>query len=371
MNNNNIEVFYALIRSGLWGEKVSLAHYHNIDFNIIHQISTEQSVVGVVVAGLENVIDIKVPQDIVLVLAGEVMQIEQRNASMNVFIADLIDKMRNAGIYTILVKGQGLAQCYRNPLWRSCGDVDLLLSSDNYDKAKSFLIPLSTSHEPEREQTKHLGMVLNGWDVELHGTLRSALWRRFNTSIDNVQRDVFYGGKVRSWMNGNTQVFLPGVDEDVFFVFSHILQHFYNGGIGLRQVCDWCRLLWTYKDKIDIQLLGLRLKEAEIEKEWKAFGAFAVDHLGMPIAAMPLYEDSRKWHRRANKLCALILESGNFGHNKDFSYEKDLCGVKRKIYTFKRFSIDCAETFAIFPMNSLKIWMKLVTNGLRSAMRGE
>lgn len=98
----------------------------------------------------------------------------------------------------------------------------------------------------ENHKSMHLGMTIDSWDVELHGTLRSGLWKRLENVIDDAQRAVFYNGNVRSWMNGNTQIFLPRVDEDIIFVFSHILQHFFIGGIGLRQICDWCRLLWTY-----------------------------------------------------------------------------------------------------------------------------
>lgn len=69
---------------------------------------------------------------------GEVQVIEQRNKEMNAFVADLIEKLRKVDIYSLLVKGQGVAQCYEKPLWRSCGDVDLFLSDANYKKAKFF-----------------------------------------------------------------------------------------------------------------------------------------------------------------------------------------------------------------------------------------
>ena len=51
--------------------------------------------------------------------------------------------------------------------------------------------------------------------VELHGNLHAGISSRIDNGIDEAQRDVFYGGQVRSWLNDRTQVFLPGVDEDV------------------------------------------------------------------------------------------------------------------------------------------------------------
>ena len=67
---------------------------------------------------------------------GRTVQLEQRNQAMNYFIGVLVEKMREAGIYTVLVKGQGVGQCYERPLWRSCGDVDLFFDAENYERAK-------------------------------------------------------------------------------------------------------------------------------------------------------------------------------------------------------------------------------------------
>ena len=50
---------------------------------------------------------------------------------MNHFIGGSEGKMRNAGIYTLLVKGQGAAQNYERPLWRECGEVVFFLNYEN------------------------------------------------------------------------------------------------------------------------------------------------------------------------------------------------------------------------------------------------
>lgn len=54
--------------------------------------------------------------------------------------------------------------------------------------------------------------------------------------------------------------------------------------------------------------------------EWKAFGAFAIKYLGMPTEAMPLYSATSGYKRKANRICARILKSGNMGQNCDGSY---------------------------------------------------
>lgn len=310
--NSSIKMLWLLVRAGLWenydadNTPISVDTV-NVDWNKVYQHALEQSVIGLIAAGLEKVNSIKPPQDIMLKIVGSTIQIEQRNKGMNDFIAELIDKMRQEGIYALVVKGQGIGQCYERPLWRVSGDIDLLLSEDNYEKAKHFLLSKSTSNKVEGYYSKHLGMTIGGWYVEIHGSLRGGLSSKMDREIDATQRDVFYNGNVRSWMNNNTQVFLPGVNEDVFFIFTHFVKHFYKEGLGLKQLCDWCRLLWKFHRDLDINLLEKRLKRSKLMDEWLVFSAMAVEYLGMPIEAMPLFSIEKKWHIKANKIVSYII----------------------------------------------------------------
>ena len=369
--NNNQLVFFELVRAGLWGKDVRLSHYNSINYAELLSIAEEQSVVGLVTAGIEQVIDGKLPQAHVLQFVGSSLQIEQQNLAMNLFVAAIFDKLRKEDIYAILVKGQGIAQCYEKPMWRACGDVDLLLSGENYRKANVLLSSIASSVDEEKEYNQHIAMTIDGWTVELHGTLRCDLWRRIDRALDKVQEAVFYGGSVRSWQNGSTQVFLPGVNEDVFFVFSHILQHFYKEGIGLRQICDWSRLLWTYREKIDVKLLEKRIKKAGVMSEWKAFGALAIEFLGMPVEAMPFYSDDNKWKRKAVRVMDFVLETGNFGHNRDYSYRNKYPYIIYKTISFWKHLKDGAFFFSIFPLDSIKVTWRRMVVGVSVVLQGK
>ena len=366
--------FFSLVRVGLWENR---DEYHisrfmlqkSVDWDEVYRLAEEQSVVGSVLAGIEQS-NVKPPQELLLQWIGDVQILEQANKAMNKFVAELIEKMCKADIYTLLVKGQGVAQCYEKPLWRSCGDVDLLLSDSNYEKAKAYLAPFASSVETEYDYKKHQGMTIDQWIVELHGNMRCGLSIRMDKAIDDIQNDVFYGGNVRSWVNGRTQVFLPGVDTDVIFVFTHFVKHFYNGGLGLRQICDWCRFLWTYRDSLRLGLLESRLREMGLMSEWKAFGASAVDYLGMPKEAMPLYSSDKKWSRKADKICAFVMKVGNFGHNREHGYAK-YPYVIRKACSMGRRCGDLIRHARIFPLDSFRFFPKIMYDGLRSAARGE
>ena len=370
-----IDAFFVLIRAGVW-EKAGANL--NLDVNLdekvewekVYQLAEEQSVTGVVLAGIEHS-RVKPSQELLLQWIGEVQMLEQQNKEMNSFVADLIEKLRAADIYTLLVKGQGIAQCYERPLWRACGDVDLFLSDDNYQKAKRYLLPIAELLEPEGLYKKHFEMLIDPWVVELHGSMRSGLSSGLDKVIDETQNEVFYGGNVRSWLNGKTQVFLPAVNCDVIFVFTHFIKHFYCEGLGLRQICDWCRLLWTYRSKIDTELLEKRLRKMRLVSEWKAFGAFAVEYLGMPSEAMPLYSPEAKWKKKADKISAFILEVGNMGHNRDMSYFEKYPYLIRKVCSMGRRCGDLVRHARIFPMDSLRFFPRIMFNGLSSAVRGE
>lgn len=364
--DNNTKAFLELIKAGLWEKEVRLLPIGRFDFASIQQFAEEQSVVGLVTAGLDHVKDMTVPQEYSLLFTGQTLQLEQRNQAMNYFIGVLVEKMRGEGIDTVLVKGQGVAQCYVRPLWRACGDVDFFLSKDNYLKAKEFLMQLATSVEEEDMLRLHLGMTIDPWVVELHGTMHGNLSKGINVVLDKVYSSVFFQGNVRSWINDGIPVFLPAANDDVIIIFTHFINHFYVGGVGLRQICDWCRLLWKYKNEVDIDLLSQRLEEMGLISEWKAFASLAVDYLGMPTEGMPLYVNSKRQKKQSRKILNLIIEAGNFGHNIDESYRNKHPWLVEKSITFWRRLAQFIRKTTIFPLDSIRFFFTYVARRAKS-----
>lgn len=382
----NINTLFALVRIGLWGhtktseitERISL---EKVDWNEVLRLAQEQGVTGLVAQGVENLnvnLNFKVPQVVVLQFVGATLQMEQRNKAMNGFIAETVEGMRKEGIYTLLVKGQGIAQCYEKPLWRPSGDVDFFLNNDDYEKAKAFLAPLASNSKPERRYSKEIGFYINQFLVELHGTLRTGLSTRVDKVIDEVQREVFYGGSVRSitvhgegfMVKGSSrdvQVFMPGADEDVFLVFTHFIKHFYKeGGVTLRQLCDWCRLLWTYRDKVNASLLEKKLRKAGLMAEWRAFAVVAVDLLGMPAEIMPLFNINANVNLNSKVAQKTQIAQKRFGVNQNKKAEKIVAFIL-KGGEWRKWR-DTMTVARIFPWSTLRFapgillsvnWMKV------------
>ena len=63
-----------------------------MDWDEVYQLAEEQSVVGIVLAGIETS-KVKPPQELLLQWIGEVQILEQQNKAMNGFIAELIEKL--------------------------------------------------------------------------------------------------------------------------------------------------------------------------------------------------------------------------------------------------------------------------------------
>ena len=369
INKRNINAFLVLVRAGLW-EKVNENPNENLfkglGWGKVQKLAEEQSVVGLVAAGFEKLTAYSLPLTEKLTLLGKCQLIEQRNEAMNRFIADLMTMLQEAGINAVLVKGQGVARCYEKPLWRACGDVDLLLNRNNYEKGKAFLTPLASHVDPEDRNKLHQGMTISQWTVELHGALHVDFSKRIDAGVDEVQRDIIENNGVRNWNNGDVDIQLPNANIDALVIFTHFIEHFYVGGVGVRQVCDWCRLLWTYREEIDRTILEERLRKMGLMTEWKGFAAFTVEYLGMPVDAMPLYENTSSYRRKACRLCELILETGDLGHNKNEGYRGMCSKTTSNIITFFRRFGEFAHIAAIFPFNSPRFFVTYIIDRIKA-----
>ena len=359
--NKNIDTFLVLVKTGLWDmwESVS-GEGLSVGGSDVFRFAEEQSVIGLIAAGLNQLPASNLSLTEKLSLLGKCQLVEQRNEAMNQFIARMVGRMHEAGIKVLLVKGQGIAQCYEKPLWRSAGDVDLLLDGDNYNKAKVFLAPLSEETLSEDVVKRHSSIQLSGFTIELHGRMPFVLSRRADKVIDEVIADSLLGigGKqpsVRVWKNESVDIYLPNADNDVILVFTHYLHHFFIEGVGLKQICDWCRLLWTYRDEIDRGLLEERLGRMGLMSEWKAFASLAVNHLGMPEEAMPFYD--KRYRRRGEKVLSHVLKSGNLGHNNNQEYRSKLSKPMSDAITFFRRICDFTKFAFIFPIDSPKFFI--------------
>ena len=118
-------------------------------------------------------------------------------------------------------------------------------------------------------------------------------------------------------------------------------------------------------------MLERRIREMKMMTEWKAFAALAVDYLGLPSEAMPLYDASSQWKRKARRISAFILRVGNFGHNRDGSIYTKYPYLVYKAISLSRHIGDFFEHLFIFPLDSLRVFGRMITGGVQAVARGE
>ena len=81
--DKNQQAFLTLLKAGLWEKEARLLSSAGFDFTRVCKLAQEQSIVGLVAAGLERVVDLKVPQADAWALGAFALQLEHRNKAMN------------------------------------------------------------------------------------------------------------------------------------------------------------------------------------------------------------------------------------------------------------------------------------------------
>ena len=115
---------------------------------------------------------------------------------------------------------------------------------------------------------------------------------------------------------------------------------------------------------MDRWLLFDRVRAMGILTEWEVFAALAVDWLGMPMEAMPLYSSKRKWSRKAERVLSFMMETGNFGHNRDRSYYEKYPVFVYKAISLWRNTSDSLRHFMIFPKDAVRVWFLRLKEGI-------
>ena len=72
--------------------------------------------------------------------------------------------------------------------------------------------------------------------------------------------------------------------------------------------------------------------------------------------------------RKADRICRLVLDAGNFGHNRDNSYRSKYPKLVEKSITFFRRLGESVRLFAIFPGDAPKFFVTYVCRRVKAAL---
>lgn len=329
--------YLELLRSGLW-EKPSPC---GVDAQV-YSIAVGQSTTALVCRDSED----EQCQE-------EVMRVMWSHGKLNAVIAALTDILSSKGIDCVLLKGQGCAANYLNPLYRNCGDIDLYVGKEKYDDAVTAISAHGGSFS---ECERHLQLRYKGVVVEIHRNCMDTYGEIRKRTFLSLEKEGLYGNLPTLDLDGCT-VRVPEENFNAVYILYHMVHHLVYGGIGFRQLCDWTMFLHTHKDTVDRDRIYGILKRMHMLDTWQLFGYMAVNTLGLPEDEMPFYSAAPA--SRAQQVLELIFERGNFGRASEDDTQKKIAGrrtfIGRKSYAMALYVKDYYHKRALIP-DLMPVW---------------
>lgn len=287
-----------------------------IDWRQPYTFASRQALLGFCFDGIERLTkefseELKqnpMGRDLLMAWMGKAQQIRRQNIKVNVVASKLYSMLREDGLRCCILKGQGNALMYPNAYSRNPGDIDVWVNASReqiteYAK-KHFMIGDDIRYH-------HLETTLDGVPMELH-------------FFPGIMNNPIYNARLQKWFKRNAdlqclnvvsqpdgigEIAIPTTAFNVVYQLTHLYHHFFDEGIGMRQILDYYYVvnndeLLAIKDTLQRELKYLGL--------WKFAGAVMYvlhEVLGLPEEKMiaPMGE------KRGKLLLAEILNGGNFG----------------------------------------------------------
>lgn len=361
-------LYFALLRSALWGD--AGCDVSQEEWNGVLETASRQTTFGLVChAALSTEAGRNLSEQNKAYLRQQLLTLAMSHHSFNATIARIVKALRDKGIESVLMKGQGLAANYPVAELRQCGDIDLYVGKENYEAACALADTLAGEAEAadSSELVMHYHIVIDGIEVEIH---RLTSWPNDN-ELDAIYDPYSEKGMAigsNAMMINGVNVWLPADTFNALFVFQHAWKHFTYGGIGFRQLCDWAMLLHAKRDSINRDELADILRRLRLMDGWQVFGCIAVDWLGLPADEMPFYD--AKFRKRAKRAVGMILKEGNFGHEWSLVIKRSqLTGMKHRMMVFLGIQVRQWRLFWVFPKIALQRYRDEMVSRTKKNMR--
>ena len=258
-----------------------------------------------------------IARDLLMTWMGKAQQIRRQNMKVNAVAGKLFSMLREDGMRCCSLKGQGNALMYSNPYSRTPGDIDVWVNA-----SREQITEYVQKHFEIGDDIRfhHLETSLDGVPVELHF---------FPCSMNNP----LYHARLQMWFKRNAdlqcsnvvslpdgigEIAIPTTAFNVVYQLTHLYHHFFDEGIGMRQIIDYYYVVISdYLLVINDESLGIRdtlQRELKYLGLWKFAGAVMYvlhEALGLPEEKMIAPMDEK----RGKLLLAEILEGGNFGRH--------------------------------------------------------
>lgn len=301
------------------GKKVDMSMVvAKIDWRQLYNFASRQALLGFCFDGIEKLTkefseelrQNPMGRDLLMTWMGAAQQIHRQNMKVNTVASKLYSMIREDGLRCCILKGQGNALMYPNAYSRNPGDIDVWINASRerimeYARNKFELV--------EDISLQHLETSLDGVPVELHFFpcfmnnpiyhARLQKWFRRNADLQFSH--------IVSLPDGAGDITIPTSSFNVVYQLTHLYHHFFDEGIGMRQIIDYYYVvnngeLLVIRDSLQKELKHLGL--------WKFAGAVMYvlhETLGLSEEKMIAPMDEK----RGKLLLTEILNGGNFGRH--------------------------------------------------------
>ncbi len=301
--------FFDLLRFSLAKEYSFSSILTEEEWAEIFVMTQQQTLVGVLFSGVERLpAEQRPPRSILLKWYAMSERIKQANRLLNQRAVETGKYFESDGFENCILKGQGVATYYPNPLLRTSGDIDIWLSGGH-----------KRIHDFARTKVGLQGMtyhhihyhLFDDVEIEVHITpgylsnpyLNRKLQRYFKEGFsEQAKHYVALPGDVG-------YIAHPTVEFDLLFLLLHMYKHLIGGGIGLRQMMDYYYILrQSISDEIRARVVS-RIREFKMMRFAGATMYVMSEVFGLDESLLLVAPDVKAGSFLLNE----IMQAGNFG----------------------------------------------------------
>lgn len=355
------DLFFELIQVAIGTRKRLSVSPSDKEWEELFMKSQQQTIAGVVFDGIQVLPKEQYPpKSLMFRWLALCEQIRRQNIVMDQRVREVSEIFGKAGFRSCILKGQGNAQMYPNPLSRTPGDIDIWIDGTRQEITDFVRSKVSDAYG----QYQHIEFrIFKDVEVEVHYRPSRQNHPLYNRRLQQfyLQQRGLQCSHVCRTLDENGRVCTPTHGFNLIFQLSHIMNHFLIEGIGLRQLMDYYYLLRQGTSDVEreeyqrnIRKFGMRKFAASVM--WVMKKIFETEEQYI------LVEPSEKGGRL---LLNEIMSTGNFGKH-DARYRFRNKGVIARTLTDLYRDMTLAR---VFPIEALCMpWVK-IENQLHKSRR--
>ena len=269
---NDITAIFAFLKYCLGSKENMSRVITGMDWQELYSFASKQALLGLCFEGIERLgkeypEELKqnpIGRELLMTWMGKAQQIRRQNMKVNAVASKLFSMLREDGLRCCILKGQGNALMYPNPYSRTPGDIDVWIDV-SMERIMEYAQKKFELEDDIRLQ--HLETSLDGVPVELHF---------FPCSMNNP----IYHARLQKWFRRNADlqcshivglpdgagdIAVPTTAFNVIYQLTHLYHHFFDEGIGMRQIIDYyyvvCDFYKVYQNSSKITPSLFTIKE--------------------------------------------------------------------------------------------------------------